>query len=93
MDTITTKKLRENMPQIIHDLRQGKSVQLSYRHSVIGVLQPAQPAQKTIRRGSPESIRRGLQDLQKITVPRHIRNDPRSIKDQTREIRNRKYRR
>jgi antitoxin (DNA-binding transcriptional repressor) of toxin-antitoxin stability system len=93
MNTITTKKLRESMPQIIRDLRQGKSIQLSYRHTVIGVLQPAQQAQKTLRRGSPESIRQGLHNLQKITVPSHVSRDSRSIKDQVREMRGRKYRR
>ena len=46
MSIISTKQLRENMPQVIYDLRQGESIQLSYRHSVIGVLQPIQLAEK-----------------------------------------------
>lgn len=79
------------MAQVIRDLRQGKSVQLSYRHSVIGILQPIQVAHKTPRRGSPEAIRQGLYNLQSRTVSDYASNDLRSIKEQVAEIRDRKY--
>ena len=46
MSTITTKQLRDGMAQVVRDLQNGKSVQLSYRHKIIGVLQPVdEPAQ------------------------------------------------
>jgi len=87
MSTITTKQLRENMSQVIHDLRLGNSIQLSYRHKVIGVLHPSQ----ALRRGSPEAIRQGLQSLKNIVVPDSIRHDPHSVKEQISELRSRKY--
>ena len=93
MSTITTKQLRENMSQVVRDLRQGKSVQLSYRHSIIGTLQPAQVADKIMRRGSPEAIRLALNNLQSITVPQRIGDDSRSIKEQIAEYRDKKYQR
>lgn len=91
MNTITTKQLRENMSQVIRDLRQGKSVQLSYRHSTIGVLQPIQQVNQTLRRGSPEAIRQGLQGLRDVFVPESISTDTRSIKEQIAELRDGKY--
>jgi antitoxin (DNA-binding transcriptional repressor) of toxin-antitoxin stability system len=91
MSTITTKQLRDNMSQVISDLRQGRSVQLSYRHSIIGVLQPVQVASQTLRRGSPEAVREGLQGLRSMFLPDNTNKDPRSIKGQTADIRDRKY--
>ncbi len=91
MSTISTKQLRENMSKVIRDLRQGKSVQLTYRRSVIGVLQPIKVANKTLRRGSPEAIRRALDNLQSTTVPERISNETRSMKKQIAEIRVKKY--
>lgn len=93
MSIITTKQLRENMPQVINDLKQGHSVQLSYRHKVIGILQPVDGPQPSIRRGSPEAVRHGLLSLQKLAVPKATRNDSRSIKDQVTDIRAKKYNR
>jgi antitoxin (DNA-binding transcriptional repressor) of toxin-antitoxin stability system len=91
MNIITTKQLRDNMSQVISDLRQGRSVQLSYRHSVIGVLQPVQVASQTLRRGSPEAIREGLHGLRGIFIPDNDSKDIRSIKEQITELRDRKY--
>jgi antitoxin (DNA-binding transcriptional repressor) of toxin-antitoxin stability system len=91
MSTITTKQLRENMSQVIHELRQGKSVQLSYRHSIIGVLQPIQVAGQTLRRGSPEAIRQGLAGLMDMPLPAGVSQDTRSVKKQVAELRDRKY--
>lgn len=91
MSIITTKQLRENMSQVINDLKQGRSVQLSYRHKVIGILQPVDGSQPSLRRGSPEAVRRGLLSLQGLEVPKATRNDSRSIKDQITDIRTKKY--
>ncbi|MDQ2752747.1 MAG: hypothetical protein M3R72_06965 [Bacteroidota bacterium] len=91
MSIITTKQLRENMPQVIRDLRQGKSVQLSYRHSIIGVLQPIQVANQTLRRGSSAAIRQGLDSLKELSVPTATISDTRSIKEQLAELRSESY--
>lgn len=73
------------MLQVIRDLREGKSVQLSYRHSIIGVLQPIQVARQTLRRGSSAAIRQGLDGLKDLRVPAAA--DTRSIKEQLAELR------
>ena len=91
MKTITTKQLRDNMSQVIDDLKIGNSISLSYRHKVIGLLQPVDTPGRALRRGSPEAIRRGLQNLQSMIVPNLVQNDPRGIKEQISEIRSRKY--
>jgi hypothetical protein len=91
MSTITTKQLRENMPQVISDLRLGNSIRLSYRHKIIGVLQPVDAPSQALRRGSPEAIKQGLQSLRDILVPEAVRYDSHSIKEQLQELRSRKY--
>jgi antitoxin (DNA-binding transcriptional repressor) of toxin-antitoxin stability system len=91
MRTITTKQLRDNMSQVIDDLRIGNSISLSYRHKVIGLLQPVDMPSRALRRGSPEAIRRGLQNLQSIRVANYVQSDPRSVKEQVSELRSRKY--
>ncbi len=80
------------MAQVVRDLQDGKSVQLSYRHKVIGVLQPINAPGQPLRRGSPEAIRQGLKNLRSIVVPDLIQHDPRSLKEQVSELRSRKYR-
>jgi antitoxin (DNA-binding transcriptional repressor) of toxin-antitoxin stability system len=92
MNTITTKQLRENMPEVIRTLRRGKPVRLTYRHRVIGTLQPDQ-MQTPPKRGSAEAIRQGLAALQDLHVPDKVKNDPRGIKEQLAELRDKKYRR
>lgn len=87
MSTITTKQLRENMSQVISDLQKGRSIQLSYRHKVIGILQPAQAPPLPLRRGTQQSISRGLDALQDIHVPEQVRNDPRNMKERLTELR------
>ena len=91
MSTITTKQLRDNMSQVISDLKQGRSVQLSYRHSVIGVLQPVQVGSQTPRRGSPEAISVGLHGIRGMFIPDNASKDTRTIKEQITEMRDRKY--
>lgn len=87
MSTITTKQLRENMLQVISDLQKGKSVQLSYRHKIIGILQPAQLTALPLRRGTQEAVSRGLEALQNIHVPERLRDDSRNMKERLAELR------
>ena len=91
MSTITTKQLRENMAQVISDLRKGESIQLSYRHKIIGVLQPAPLTPLPLRRGTQEAISRGLEALQDIHIPEEVRNDRRNMKERLSELRYEKY--
>lgn len=79
------------MSQVISDLQKGKSIQLSYRHKVIGVLQPAQVVALPLRRGTQQSVSRGLEALQDIQVPEQVKGDLRSMKERLAELRNRKH--
>lgn len=91
MNTITTKQLRDNMSQVIHDLGLGSSIKLSYRHKVIGILRPVDAPNRALQRGSPEAIRQGLRKLQNVVVPDSVQQDSRSIKEQISELRSKKY--
>jgi antitoxin (DNA-binding transcriptional repressor) of toxin-antitoxin stability system len=91
MRTITTKQLRDNMSQVIDDLKIGNTISLSYRHKVIGLLQPVDTPGQALRRGSPEAIRQGLQNLKSMMVPVSVQNDSRSLKKQISEMRSRRY--
>ncbi len=90
MQTLTTKQLRENLPTVIEQLRQGYSVQLTYRRKVIGVLQPTERSPEVVRRGSSAAIKSGLAALRQ-TKPLLKKADERPIKEQIAEYRNRKY--
>jgi antitoxin (DNA-binding transcriptional repressor) of toxin-antitoxin stability system len=90
MDTLTTKQMRENMPEVIRLLDSGRPVRLTYRHKTIGTIQPA-PAAAPPRRGSAEAVRQGLAALKDLHVPDEVKNDPRNIKEQIAELRDRKY--
>jgi antitoxin (DNA-binding transcriptional repressor) of toxin-antitoxin stability system len=89
MSTITTKQLRENMPQVIRDLESGKPVQLTYRHRVIGVLQPVRSDNKPLRRGSPEAILDTLKSIDLGSAASKIRNSHKTFKEEIRELRER----
>lgn len=91
MDTITTKQLRENMPEVIRTLRSGRPVRLTYRRKPIGTIQPDQ-SRTPPQRGSAEAIDQGLAALKDLHVPDAVKNDPRSIKEQLAELRDKKYR-
>jgi antitoxin (DNA-binding transcriptional repressor) of toxin-antitoxin stability system len=91
MRTITTKQLRDNMSQVIDDLKIGNTISLSYRHKVIGLLQPVDKPGQALRRGSPKAIRQGLKNLKSMMVPISVQNDSRSLKKQISEIRSRRY--
>ncbi|MBI2009256.1 hypothetical protein HYS84_02495 [Candidatus Saccharibacteria bacterium] len=87
MDIITTRELRENMAAVIRDLKRGKAVQLSYRHRVIGTLQPSPPAPMPLRQGSPEAVRNFLETADFGPIPSKLRTDHRSFKQQVAELR------
>ena len=89
MGTITTKQLRENMSQVISDLATGKSVQLSYRHRIIGVLQPVHYAKKPLRRGSAEAILSTLNSIDLGPAASKLQSSSKSIKEEIRELRER----
>ena len=63
MDTITTKQLRENMPEVIRSLQRGRNVQLTYRRKTVGTIQPEQESKREFRRGSSEAILHALKTL------------------------------
>jgi hypothetical protein len=87
MSTITTKQLRENMPQVIRDLKLGKPVRLSYRHRIIGTLQPVQPANKSLRRGSPEAILSTLESIELGSTASEVRESNKTFKEEIHELR------
>ena len=89
MSTITTKQLRDNMSQVISDLETGRSVQLSYRHRIIGVLQPVHYAKKPLRRGSSEAILSTLRSINLGSATSKLQSSNKSIKEEIRELRER----
>lgn len=89
MTTITTKQLRENMGRVIQDLQKGKAVQLSYRHKVIGSLQPVTFAGMPSRRGSARSVQNFLNIVDFGPTSEKLKNSDISIKDQLAKLRSR----
>lgn len=87
---MTTKQLRENLPLVIEQLKNGQSVQLSYRRRLIGILHPAEPEAVVARRGSSAAIRRGLGFLTELPLSTS-KHSQESIKEQIAEYRTRKY--
>jgi antitoxin (DNA-binding transcriptional repressor) of toxin-antitoxin stability system len=89
MTTLTTKQLRENMPQVISDLQHGKPIQLTYRHKIIGILQPVGAVSHPFRRGSPEAILSALQSVDFGDAATPLRQSTKSFKEEIRELRER----
>lgn len=89
--TITTKELRENMSRIVSDLRKGKSVNLSYRHKVIGVLHPVDEA-SGYRRGSAAGVRAFLETADFGKIPLSVKNSKKTFKQEIAELRNKDFR-
>ncbi len=89
MITISTKQLRQNMAQVVRDLQNGATVQLSYRHKIIGVLEPvaAEPAPE--RRGSASAIQRFLNSADFGTISPILRQSNRSFKQELADLRER----
>lgn len=76
--TLTTKQLREDMPRVITTLEQGTPIQLTYRHKIVGTIEPAQHYEPVPRRGDAKAFA----DFMKNTdfgVPDYLKNDPRHV--------------
>jgi hypothetical protein len=86
MNTITTKQLRHSMAQVIEDLQNGKSVQLSYRRKIIGSLQPALSATPG-RRGSAHAVAHFLKQADFGSIPTHLQHSGISFKQQINGLR------
>lgn len=78
MVRLTTKELRENMPRAIATLQQGTPIELTYRHKVVGVIEPAQNYKPAPRRGDPKAFVEFMKNTD-FGVPEHLKNDPRHI--------------
>ena len=89
MSTITTKQLRENMAKIVSGLQQGESVQLSYRHKIIGVLQPIEAKPVPQRQGSAIAIQHFLNKANFGSIPPKLRQSKRSFKQEVADLRSR----
>lgn len=87
MSTITTKQLRDNMAEVIRNLEKGQSVQLSYRHKVIGTLQPAKTAAAPERRGAPQTVQAYLERADFGPIPQKLQASPQGFKQQLDELR------
>lgn len=90
MSIITTKQLRENMPQVVRNLQMGQPVQLSYRHRVIGTIQPVQLVTMPLRRGSAKAVQAFLESASFGHIPHQLRESTTTFKDQVSELRSHK---
>ena len=84
---INTKQLRENMHQVVRDLAAGKSIQLTYRHRVIGVLQPANAHPVPLHRGSAGAIQNYLHTASFGPIPAALKDSELSAKQQIAKLR------
>ncbi len=75
------------MPQVVRDLQNGKPIQLSYRHKVIGVLQPAQAVAMPLKRGSFTAIQSFLAAADFGPIPIGLQTSKLSIKQQLAKLR------
>ena len=87
MSTLSTKQLRNNMAQVIKDLQRGRSIKLSYRRRVVGVISPIGQSAKATRRGSPAAISQFLASKPFGHIPRKLSQSQKSIKQEIAELR------
>jgi antitoxin (DNA-binding transcriptional repressor) of toxin-antitoxin stability system len=87
MKTITTRQLREEMPAVVKALRMGTPVRLTYRHAVIGTIQPTTAPAGPARRGSPEAIQDFLTNSDLGYIPPRLRKPGKSFKEEIAELR------
>ena len=87
MNIITTKRLRDDMAQVVRDLQSGKSVQLSYRHKVIGTLQPINKPAEALRRGSSNAVQQFLENTTFGSVPKTLQTSSYDFKQEVSELR------
>lgn len=77
------------MPRVVRDLQNGKPIQLSYRHKIIGTLQPVQLKAPSMRRGSAESVQNFLSTVDFGTMPKSLKDLDMNFKAQLAELRKR----
>ena len=87
MRIITTKQLRDNMAEVIHNLQKGQSVQLSYRHKVVGILQPVATPPQAERRGSAVAVGQFLSSVDFGTIRPALRETTKSFKQEVAALR------
>ena len=75
------------MAEVIRDLQNGKSVQLSYRHKIIGTLEPVQPAPTPTRRGSAQTVQNFLNQANFGPIPQKLQNSSKDFKQEIAELR------
>lgn len=75
------------MAQVMRDLQQGKPVQLSYRHKIIGVIHPAHNQPLAIRKGSSQAIQNYLKVADFGTIPTELKNSKLTVKQQIADLR------
>jgi len=89
MNTITTKQLRENMAQVVRDLKKGNSLELSYRHRVIAVVRPVDPSRSPLRRGSARAVQDFLAHADFGAIPEGLKPQ-KNFKDEIAVLRQQK---
>lgn len=83
--TLTTKQLREDMPRAISELQQGNPITLTYRHKVVGTIEPAQVDKPAPRRGDLQAFLEFMKNTD-FGWPEHIKNDPRDTVELVKEM-------
>jgi len=86
MKTITTKQLREDMPNIVRAIKQGNAIKLSYRKQIIGVVQPVNADGNELQRGSAQAISAFLKNTDFGASPQ-VKNDSRNFEEQMADLR------
>lgn len=87
MSIITTKQLRNNMAGVVMQLQKGKSVKLSYRHKVIGVLKPVDDPVKPLRRGSAVALQSFIKTTDFGNIPKGLKVTSQNFKQKISELR------
>lgn len=66
------------MPRVITTLEQGTPIQLTYRHKVVGVIEPTQHYQPAPRRGDAKAFAEFMKNTD-FGVPDYLKNDSRHV--------------
>jgi hypothetical protein len=75
------------MAAVVKDLQNGKPVRISYRHKIIGTLQPAKAAKPTLKRGSPEAILAAFASVNLGKIPKKLQDPNYTFKQQLADLR------
>ena len=84
---MTTKQLRDNMAQAVVSLQKGESITLSYRHKVIGTLEPTAKDATTPQRGSAAAIAEFLQQADFGVAASEIHDSTQTFKQELAALR------